>query len=909
MPATGWAAGASNNNVLNANASTIGFWTTAQTFAGWRTASASDALSISGVTVTYANTTTGDLHLNLGVTPTQIESGGVAIAGITDDYDNQTRPGPTGSVNGGATAPDMGADEFDGVPLDLFVPTITYTPINQVNPCASIAPSLSATITDASGINVTAGTKPRLYYKKSVDANTYAGNTNADNGWKYVEATNSSSPFSFTLNYALLQTAVATGDNIQYFVVAQDLATTPNVAINSGVFTLTPSSVALTAAAFPITGTINNYTITAPLATNVTIGAAGDYPSLTGAGGLFSFINNRGIGANVVANIIDASVTETGAVVLNQMGQDCGGPYTLTVKPNAPGTVLTGSLTSALIKINSSNVIIDGSSNGTTSRDLTITNRSTTTPSVILIGSTGVRPVINTTVKNTVIINGANTASAVIVSAGTTAGNPGYFNNITIQNNSIQRAYIGIFSTAIPLAGNGSGLLVTGNALSTTGANSIRLVGVYAQGIDGATISNNDIGNFANTLDASNITGVWLATGTVNTTVSGNTIYSISGTTGAPRGIVISSGNTNSGLNITGNLIRQISTSATPTTTGIFLLGSTGGVQIQKNNITDIKNTNAGGFGCNGIQLASTLTAANVNVNNNFISDVAALGFAGTTSADNGYGIIAETGGGYNIDFNSINMGTNQTDVTGLPSAINITSGITTAASVNIRNNIFANNQTTGTERYSIISTAANTVFGTIDYNDYYTTATNLGFIGSNRATLADIQTGFGGNVNSLNLLPVFVSPINLHLDSAVNCALNGKGIHIPTITTDIDNNTRDNPNPDMGADEFTSANLVALSGTPGVTTCESKTINPTGTLFVDASCNRIARVVPSGASPVSGVVNTCIYVETLPSPLPIYNAEPYLPVHYDVTPATNPLTSTGTITLYFYSQTLIIII
>ena len=38
-------------------------------------------------------------------------------SGITTDFDGQSRPGPAGSVNGGGTAPDIGADEFDGVPI------------------------------------------------------------------------------------------------------------------------------------------------------------------------------------------------------------------------------------------------------------------------------------------------------------------------------------------------------------------------------------------------------------------------------------------------------------------------------------------------------------------------------------------------------------------------------------------------------------------------------------------------------------------------------------------------------------------------------------------------------------------------------------------------------------------------
>ena len=59
-----------------------------------------------------------DLHVPAG-TSTPLESGGASV-GVTTDIDNQVRPGPTGSVNGGGTAPDLGADEFDGAPSATF---------------------------------------------------------------------------------------------------------------------------------------------------------------------------------------------------------------------------------------------------------------------------------------------------------------------------------------------------------------------------------------------------------------------------------------------------------------------------------------------------------------------------------------------------------------------------------------------------------------------------------------------------------------------------------------------------------------------------------------------------------------------------------------------------------------------
>jgi len=117
VPATGWGATASNSNVLNSPVATsVGIWGLAldQTFGQWQTSSGGDGSSLTGVAVPFVGPC--DLHLNFGVTPTPIESHGTTIAGLAIDYDNQARPGPAGSVNGGGSAPDIGADEFDGVP-------------------------------------------------------------------------------------------------------------------------------------------------------------------------------------------------------------------------------------------------------------------------------------------------------------------------------------------------------------------------------------------------------------------------------------------------------------------------------------------------------------------------------------------------------------------------------------------------------------------------------------------------------------------------------------------------------------------------------------------------------------------------------------------------------------------------
>ena len=574
----------------------------------------------------------------------------------------------------------------------------------------------------------------------------------------------------------------------------------------------------------PLTG--NSTTLTAaPICGTKTVGATGaDYVNLTAA---MTALGNSIMTCPVtlLLNANYSSASETWPVVIPPV-VGSSTINTLTIKPNTGVTAsISGSLTSVLFKVLNNNTIIDGSNTaGGTTQNLTITNTSATTPQVLVIGSTGTTPITNVTVKNTILINGVNTSSAVMISDATTPGNAGYFNNITFQNNSIQKAYIGLYCIANPAAGNGSGLLITGNAINTSGANSIRLCPIYVQGVDGATVSNNTIGNIANTLDASNVTGIWFATSTINSTISGNTITAISGTAGGPRAIAISSGVSASNLTVTGNTITNISTTTTSNAIGIYFFSTTAGCTISNNMISNIKNSNAGGYMAAGLYLASTAAvSAACNVINNAIWDVAGYGYS--SYVWNGMGILVYSGFGYNIYHNTVYLNTEQTSATGMPSAILIYSSVTIAGAIDLRDNIFSTSQTIGTNRYAIYSLAANTVFSNIDYNDYYTTGPNLGYLGSNLATLTNLQTGFGGNVNSLALNPTFVGG-DLH---PTNAALMKKGFYLAAVPNDITGTGHTNP-PDMGIYEFSPNQAVTTTAATAVTlngATLNGTINP----------------------------------------------------------------------------------
>jgi hypothetical protein len=233
---------------------------------------------------------------------------------------------------------------------------------------------------------------------------------------------------------------------------------------------------------------------------------------------------------------------------------------------------------------------------------------------------------------------------------------------------------------------------------------------------------------------------------------------------------------------------------------------------VVNNRISDVHNLSTTGTGAFGMQLSATPTT-NIVIANNFIWDIQANGSA--TVASNGHGITvnaAATAGGYKFYHNSINLNTNQVTA-GTSAALNITSAVVAAGALDVRNNIFANTQTTGT-RYGVFSAAAASVFGTINYNDYF--AQNVGNLGGTpRVTLADWQAATGQDANSKAVDPIFVSPTDLHLQ--VSSTLLGMGVSGTGITTDIDGQTRDIP-PDIGADEILAA------ATPGTVQFSSAT-------------------------------------------------------------------------------------
>ncbi|MFT3911068.1 MAG: hypothetical protein QM737_16735 [Ferruginibacter sp.] len=451
---------------------------------------------------------------------------------------------------------------------------------------------------------------------------------------------------------------------------------------------------------------------------------------------------NAGTHTDVITISITGSPVEGATAVLNSSGAPSS--YTsISITPSGPGKLVSGNLATGLVKLNGAdNVTIDGGA----SNDLTFSNSSTSASSgVIWVASASLSDgASNNTIKNCIITGGGATTmgAAISQSSGVTFG----------------------------------GLAETANSNNSYLNNTVTAA-LYGFKMAGAT-SNED----------------------QNTIISGNTVN-----TNGHAGIYAQMQNN---VLISKNTISAVSTTSgglTFQTSGIIVVGSIIGGLIDKNKIYNVRVN--GVWGCNGIQLDATNTNTGLTISNNFIYDIASGGFSGyDTVDDNATGIAVNKGGGYKIHYNSIDMGTNftGTSTTYKSSALWI-SGTIAANSLTITNNILSNRITVA-NRFSIYSNSANTIFSSINSNDYYTSG-SVGFLGSIQSTLANWQVASLQDDASVSVNPFFTNATDLHLLG--NSPLDALAVPVAGITLDIDGAARNATTPDIGADEFTPPNCT----------------------------------------------------------------------------------------------------
>ncbi len=506
-------------------------------------------------------------------TPTQVESGGANITGITTDMYGTIRQGNPGYAGTGL-APDLGANEGEFTSQDLASPVISYTPLTQTISTGDRSLT-GVVITDATGVDIEGGEfSPRIYYTLEPAGDWFS------NPGTYVSGTTLNSVWDFTILAADL-TGLAVGSTVYYYVIAQDTAPRPNVgSMPAGAVADDVNNVTT----HPVNP--NSYLISPSYSGDILVGTGNTYTSLTedGPAGLFKTLNSGVITGNINV-IVSSDLTETGAIALNQTTEAGSGNYSITIKPSeAVLKTISGSLASnGLIRFNDADrVTIDGRFGGS-GRYLAISNTATTSP-VAVSYSRSSAYAENNTVRNCLISTGSNASTSMGVDI-----NEGV-RNISVVDNIITKAYYGVdayASTTYPI----QNLTVSSNTIGdgTTDTNSIGNIGIRTYYCDGFTLSGNTIVNLK---VGSNARGIYCYTGSINGSIINNVIDRITytGTTGyGGKGIDLDTSAT-SNIVVANNMISGLSGDGwnnftSDSIVGIRLLNSTGNVGLYYNSV------------------------------------------------------------------------------------------------------------------------------------------------------------------------------------------------------------------------------------------------------------------------------------------------------------------------------------
>jgi hypothetical protein len=775
-----------NNNVYYAPGAFAGVLgsnngTDVTNLAAWQAFTTQDGNS-KNVDVCLNNPTAGtpNLHLTDCSGAGSPADGAGTATSVTVDFDNETRSGLT--------------------PIDIGADAGNYGVIGvNVGLSALVAPAApTGCYTNAESVIVT--------------LNNYGVNT-----------------IDFSVNPVTVNVTTNTGYNSSIVINSGTLAAagTQNVTMPATI-DMTASATYTFSGSATVAGDVNTANDAMPTTSRVytslggtyTVGSGGNYATLKAA--VDAWNAAICLTGPVVFSLTDASYTESNEVVINQIPM-ASATNTLTIKP-ATGVTATfnGSQVTSLIKINGADyVTIDGSNNGSSSRDLTFIN-SASTGSVINVASVGGvgNGANHVTIKNLNIKGGSNASGnyGIISSASSGLANSAEDNDyLTIQNNSIQKVYKGIQAYTATTAGVAAdNLVITGNSIgSSTSTDYVLNTGIVVSTANAPVISNNTIFNMIHT-NGYNTSAIEIADNIV-------------------------------GGSVTGNVIR------------------------------DIQSSSTSGYGAYGINFSSSTNTSDVTVANNMISGIMTANYSTSSTTWNAFGIRLTGGTNLKIYHNSVNLygSVANGSSAGISADLVITSSSVTG--LDLRNNIFTNTQNfgaSGSSAYNIYA-AVGTLNGTFNYNNYYGTSGSnttyrVGYLNStNYATLANWQTATAQGANSTAFATTFTSPSDLHLVPASNSFLDNTGTNVG-VATDIDGDSRSGSTPDVGADEFTApvvqdVRLTALVA-PGNSGCYSATEPVTVTVLnntnfpLDLSANPVTvSVTATGGYSSSTVINSGI--------------------------------------------------
>jgi hypothetical protein len=367
------------------------------------------------------------------------------------------------------------------------------------------------------------------------------------------------------------------------------------------------------------------------------------------------------------------------------------------------------------------------------------------------------------------------------------------------------------------------------------GANALNLTtGGLGDNYDNITISNNEITRA--------YFGIWIGSTTLNpgdnNLISGNKIGSnTAGQTITFGGVHVSTLNTST---ITLNEVFKLKTTTSVNSAGIQLAGTSNSITVSRNKVYEIYNLSTGGWGAYGINLIGGNNHLVVN-NVVYDVLTVNYSSTSTTFNAFGIRITTGTGHKIYYNSVNLFGQVNQTTI-GATSVCSAAFLVTSVAvtGIEVRNNIFNNTQTSTLSAVTFkkfmsvwFPTSYNFFNATINNNGYNILNDADHFVGkigttnnvNEAATLGAWQlfSQVNNALNDNNSVPVanaaapFTSNTNLTIPLNTNYAGESGGVLIPALGTNIDYNANVRPlaginpntNPDMGAYEFDGVNGI----------------------------------------------------------------------------------------------------
>jgi hypothetical protein len=501
-----------------------------------------------------------------------------------------------------------------------------------------------------------------------------------------------------------------------------------------------------------------------------------DYPTIAAA---ISALNTNGVGAGGVIFNIPAGYTETlsSPTACNITSNTGTASNTIVFQKSGPGAnpVITGGVGAGtgdyIIKLNGvSYITFDGIDLQESGANITATTKMEY--GYYIVNASTISGSQHNTIQNCVVtLDNANTSATYGVYQSNGATTTSIYNSYnTYKNIAVQKAYYGIYikgnSTYSDVGCTVQNCIIgsTVNSIGGTLTTAADVFGIGSAYQNGASISNNEVKNvtFTNTATA-NCYGIYSRYSSGTTNIFNNKVHDVSNnlSSGSPysAGIIVYNNGATDIMNVFNNVVYAIN--------------------------------NGGGMASGGA--ASTRIMGLYN---------------------NGVGIV-------NFYFNSVYL-MNTANVTYIfqSACLYISGGPTT---VNIKNNLLKNAWGSGSTQSNNCMLLNNGTGVISDYNIFdspatgvaYSVSTGSGFVPAslNYSTLANWQAASGSSLTgspdvhskqiAIDYTNLTAGSENLHLNlSSINTNYIGTPISTPSITTDIDGETRNATYPYIGADE-----------------------------------------------------------------------------------------------------------